>query len=66
MQKEIYNYAKIEAHLEAQKAKEQEKKPREQTQSFASRSSNLLLKSMTSKERTGDPFKDFALEMSYI
>lgn len=61
MNKEIYNYAKVEAYIESERKADKEKMI-QQKQSFSQPRS----KPMTTKDRTGDPFKDFSLEMSMV
>lgn len=60
MQKELYNFQKVEAYLQSQKEKEQVRK------SMLQQQQEERVKAAIQKEKTGDPFRDFTLELSMV
>ena len=60
MQKELYNFQKVEAFLQSQKEKESVRK------SMLLQQQEEKTKAAIAREKTGDPFRDFPLEMSMV
>lgn len=69
MKKEMYNYTRIEAQLVKEREQQSEIKRQHEQNVKASFNGNQLLLIEEEKQpdqRTGDPFKDFALDLKKV